>query len=164
MLEDSAATSACRASNLLLTAMVYWSSSEAETDGGNDDQSSGDTPFSGHNIIFCAQSQTTIQISRGTGSFIVVSQGLSHPFLKTFAALFHDLNDRPWVSEDECHWDCFDIVSFFVKNILNMFQFHALPTGTDSTRAILSGNKSGYFCFATVEPVSLFITNLKFSF
>lgn len=53
--------------------LLFLIGSEAEIDGGNDDQSSGDTPFSRHNIIFCAQSQTTIQISRGTGSFIVVS-------------------------------------------------------------------------------------------
>ena len=36
----------------------------------------------------CAQSQTSIRMSRGTGSLGVASQGLSRLFLKTFAAVF----------------------------------------------------------------------------
>ena len=36
----------------------------------------------------CAQSQTSIRMSRGTGSSAVASQGLSRLFLKTFAAVF----------------------------------------------------------------------------
>ena len=35
-----------------------------------------------YKIIFGAQSQTSIRISRGTGSFRVASQGLSRQFLK----------------------------------------------------------------------------------
>ena len=38
-------------------------------------------------------------MSRGTGSF-----GLSFPLLKTFAAVFSDPTDRPWVSEDVWEW------------------------------------------------------------
>jgi len=34
-----------------------------------------------------AQSETSIRMSRGTGSLIVAPQGLSRPFLKTFAAV-----------------------------------------------------------------------------
>jgi len=36
----------------------------------------------------CAQSQTSIRMSRGTGSLGVASQGLSRLFLKTVAAVF----------------------------------------------------------------------------
>ena len=39
-------------------------------------------------------------MSRGTGLLRVASQGLSLPFLKTFAAVYHDPTDSPWVSED----------------------------------------------------------------
>ena len=56
-------------------------------------------PLIGHKNIFCAQSQTSIRISRGTGSF-----GLSCPLLKTFAAVFSDPTDRPWVFEDVWKW------------------------------------------------------------
>ena len=31
----------------------------------------------------------------------VVSQGLPHLFMETFVAIFPDLTNRPWVSEDE---------------------------------------------------------------
>ena len=40
-----------------------------------------------YKIISGVQSQTSIRISRGTGSFRVASQGLSRQFLKTFAAV-----------------------------------------------------------------------------
>lgn len=40
------------------------------------------------NNNFRAQSQTNIRMSRGTGLFRVASQGLSRPFLKTFAVPF----------------------------------------------------------------------------
>ena len=36
----------------------------------------------------------------GTSSSNVASQGISHPFLKTFVFVFRDPTDRPWVSED----------------------------------------------------------------
>ena len=52
-------------------------------------------------LIFCAQSQTRIWISQGTGLLTVVSQGLPHLFMETFVAIFPDLTNRPWVSEDE---------------------------------------------------------------
>ena len=39
-------------------------------------------------------------MNRGTSSSNVASQGLSHPFLKTFVFVFRDPTDRPWVSED----------------------------------------------------------------
>ena len=45
---------------------------------------------------FFAQSQTNIRMSRGTDSLRVVSQGLSPPFLKTFAAVFPDPTDGQW--------------------------------------------------------------------
>ena len=44
-------------------------------------------PLIGYKTIFGAQLQTSIRISRGTGSFRVASQGLSRQFLKTFAAV-----------------------------------------------------------------------------
>ena len=42
-----------------------------------------------------------IRIGRGTGSLWVTSQGISCPFLKTFATVLSDPTDRPWVSEDD---------------------------------------------------------------
>ena len=58
-------------------------------------------PLVGHEINFfvCAKSQTNIRISRATGRQ-EYSQGLSLPFLKTFAAVFPDSTDRLWVSKD----------------------------------------------------------------
>ena len=54
-----------------------------------------------HKIILCAQSQKSIRMSRGTCSLRVTSQELSCPFsVKTFAAVFPDPTDRPWLSED----------------------------------------------------------------
>ena len=53
----------------------------------------------GRKNIFCAQSDASIRISPGTGLLRVASQGLSHPFLKAFAAVFPDPTDRPLVSE-----------------------------------------------------------------
>ena len=57
-------------------------------------------PLIGRKNIFCAQSEASIRISRGTGLLRVASQGLSHQFLKTFTAVFPDPTDRPLVSED----------------------------------------------------------------
>ena len=37
----------------------------------------------------------------GTGLLRVASQGLSSPFLKTFATIIPDPTDRPWVSKDD---------------------------------------------------------------
>ena len=42
-----------------------------------------------------AQKQTSIRICRRTGSLIVLSPGLSCPFLKTLAAFFPDPTDQP---------------------------------------------------------------------
>ena len=58
-------------------------------------------PLTGHRIIFCAQSQTSIHISQVTALLRVTSQRLSFPFLKTFPAPFPDPTDCPLVSEDE---------------------------------------------------------------
>ena len=57
-------------------------------------------PLLGHEINFfvCAKSQTNIR-SRETGRQEYL-QGLSLPFLKTFAAVFPDSTDCLWVSED----------------------------------------------------------------
>ena len=44
--------------------------------------------------------KASIRTSRGTSSLRVASLGLSHLFLKTFAAVSPDPTDRPWVSED----------------------------------------------------------------
>ena len=46
-------------------------------------------------------------MSCGTGLLREASQGLSHPLLKTFAAVavFPDPTDRPWVSEDDKNVD-----------------------------------------------------------
>ena len=44
-------------------------------------------------------------MSRGTGLLRLASQGFSHPFLKTFAAVFPDPTDRPWVCEDGIYPD-----------------------------------------------------------
>ena len=49
---------------------------------------------------FCAQSETRVRISRGTGSVRVASQGLSRPFLKTVTAVFPDPTDRLQASKD----------------------------------------------------------------
>ena len=43
---------------------------------------------------FCAQSETSIRMSRGTGLLRVASQGFSQPFLKTLAAVYPDPTDR----------------------------------------------------------------------
>ena len=58
-------------------------------------------PLIGYKNIFCALSQTNIRISHGTGSLRVVSQGLPHLFLKTFAAIFPNPTNCIWVSKDE---------------------------------------------------------------
>ena len=55
-------------------------------------------------LLIGAQSHTSIRIGRGTGSLRKASQGLSCPFLKTFAAVFFDPTDRPWVSDDVWKW------------------------------------------------------------
>ena len=44
-----------------------------------------------------SDSETNIRMSRGTASMTVASQGLSCPFLKTFAAVYPYRTDRPWV-------------------------------------------------------------------
>lgn len=58
-----------------------------------------------HKYFFPAQSETSIQKSRGTEVVLKVApQGLSHSFLKTFAALifafYPDPTNRSWVSKD----------------------------------------------------------------
>ena len=49
----------------------------------------------GYKIVFGAQSQTSIRISRGTGSFRVASQGLCRQFLK--AQFRRHFSWRNWV-------------------------------------------------------------------
>ena len=44
----------------------------------------------GHKNIFCAQSETSIRMSNGTGLLRVESQGLSRQFLKSFSAVYPD--------------------------------------------------------------------------
>ena len=44
--------------------------------------------------------KASIRTSRKTSSLRVASQGLSHLFLTTFAAVSPDPTDRPWVSKD----------------------------------------------------------------
>ena len=56
-------------------------------------------PPLGIKIYFYSQSETSIGMSRGTVSLRVASRGLRRPFLKTFAAVFLDPTDRPWVCE-----------------------------------------------------------------
>ena len=51
-------------------------------------------PPIGHKNTFCAQSETSIRMSRGTGLLRVASQGLSHPFLKTLVAVYPDPTNR----------------------------------------------------------------------
>ena len=54
-----------------------------------------------HKYFFPAQSETSIQKSRGTEVVLKVApQGLSHSFLKTFAAFYPDPTNRRWVSKD----------------------------------------------------------------
>ena len=69
----------------------------------------------------CDRSLASIRMSRGTGLLRLASQGLSHPFLKTFAAVFPDPTDRPWVCEDGIYPDFlkryFQIDLFFKKKI-----------------------------------------------
>ena len=57
-------------------------------------------PPIGHKNIFCAQSETSIRMSRGTRSLSIASKRLFLSFLKIFAAVFPDPTDRSWVSED----------------------------------------------------------------
>ena len=59
--------------------------------------------------FFCAQSETSIRISRRTGSLRIVSWGLSRPFMKTFDAVHSDPNDRPWVSEEALRAVCEEV-------------------------------------------------------
>ena len=73
-------------------------------------------PLIGHKNIFCAQSQINIRMSCGTGLLRGVSQGLSHPFLKTFTAIIPDPNDPPPRVSDG-GYDTGVYKSFFVKNI-----------------------------------------------
>ena len=47
--------------------------------------------------MLASDSETNIRMSRGTGLITEASQGLSRPFLKTFAAVYPDPTDRPWV-------------------------------------------------------------------
>ena len=51
-------------------------------------------------LIGHKQLQKSIRISRGTGLLKVASQGLSRPFLKTFATIYADPTYRSWVSDD----------------------------------------------------------------
>ena len=55
-------------------------------------------------------------MSRGTGLLRLASEGLSHLFLKTFAAVFPDPTDRPWVCEDGIYPD-------FLKRYLQIHLF-----------------------------------------
>ena len=48
-------------------------------------------------VLLTSDSETNIRMSRGTASITVASQGLSRPFLKTFAAVYPYPTDRPWV-------------------------------------------------------------------
>ena len=45
-------------------------------------------------------SKTRIRMSCRTALLSVAFQGLSRPVFKTFAAVFSDPTDRPWVSDD----------------------------------------------------------------
>ena len=58
-------------------------------------------PPIGHKHIFCAQSETSIRMSRGINWFAKSSIPWAlPPVLKIFCRLFADLTDRPWVSDD----------------------------------------------------------------
>ena len=46
----------------------------------------------------CAQSEGSILMTNGTGLLIVPSQGPSRQCFKTFAAIYPDPTDQPWVS------------------------------------------------------------------
>ena len=48
-------------------------------------------------VLLTSDSETNIRMSRGTASITVASQGLPRPFLKTFAAVYPNPTDRPWV-------------------------------------------------------------------
>ena len=63
----------------------------------NDGESFGGLLF-GTKLLFVPNHKHAIEC--GTGYLRIASQGLSRPFLKTFAAFFSDPSHRPWVSED----------------------------------------------------------------
>ena len=56
--------------------------------------------FRGELLSYKKITKARIRTSRGTSSLRVASQGLSHLFLKSFAAVSPDPTDRSWVSED----------------------------------------------------------------
>ena len=56
--------------------------------------------FPGELLLYKKITKASIRTSHGTNSLRVASQGLSHLFLKTFAAVSPVPTDRPWVSED----------------------------------------------------------------
>ena len=64
-------------------------------------------------------------MSRGTGLLRVASQGLSSPFLKTFAAIIPDPTDRPWVSKDESSSETWR--KSYVKQVLIVLFLLTMP-------------------------------------
>ena len=65
---------------------------------------------------YCDRSLASVRMSRGTGLLRLASQGLSHPFWKTCAAVFPDPTDRPWVCEGGIYPD-------FLKRYLQVRPF-----------------------------------------
>lgn len=76
--------------------------------------------------IFCAQSEKSVKMSRGTGSLRVASQGLSCLFLKLSSAVYPDPASRPYTEHVRTTLGAYqndDLMkmSHFVANLNGLF-------------------------------------------
>ena len=80
-----------------------------------------------------------IRMSCRTASLSAAFQGLSRPVFKTFAAVFPDPTDRPWVSDDGSPQDSRDGVDLYIA------QASFTWPRVDLARP-LRGSSIGHFC------------------
>ena len=95
-------------------------------------------------------------MSRGTNLKRVASQGLSHLFLKTFAAVYSDTIDRPWVFEDTAG----------LAQSVQLFDCRAGGRGFDSrgrTRILKFKSELTFAFFAGVNHISGPLRKQKFT-
>ena len=87
-------------------------------------------------------------MSRGTGSPRVASHGLSRLSLKSFAASFADLTDRPWASDDG--WRPTEL------SLLLKFQFVLRDNNNNANLIfiVFSFNKFNYNCAWPLDKLS----------
>ena len=84
-------------------------------------------PPIGHKNIFCAQSETSIRMSCGTGLLRIASQRLSRPLLKTSTiASFSDPNDHPRVTEN----DWLSVPSLWFQVLVPCYSLQLIPVQT----------------------------------